>query len=175
MRCLLLIALISFLLTNCSAPYQIRSDFERGVDFRDYQTYQLLQHKEDFHPGINPINQQRIERAIHREMDFLGYQLEGQPDLLVAFFVKTQSVRSYNHYYGRWGYPRWTRVNTYQEGALVIDLIDRRKRLVVWHGVARGRISEDMQGVEERIKAVVRELFERYAEDTRLERNYASQ
>jgi hypothetical protein len=177
MRHLMVIALISFLFTACAPTYHITSDYERGVNFSAYSTYQLLQHKEEFKVGVNPINRQRIERAIRREMDVLGYRTAAYPDLLVAFFVKTKRVREYDHfrpYYGAWGYRGWTRVYEYEAGTLVIDVIDRKNREVVWHGVASGRIYEDMEDVEKEINKVVRQLFERYAEETRRGRPYAS-
>jgi hypothetical protein len=90
MRHLMVIALISFLFTACAPTYHITSDYERGVNFSAYSTYQLLQHKEEFKVGVNPINRQRIERAILREMDVLGYRTAAYPDLLVAFFCKNQ-------------------------------------------------------------------------------------
>lgn len=170
MRNLMILSLILFLYTACAPIYDIRSDYERGVDFRAYQTYQLLQHRDDFEVGTNPINRQRIERAIRREMDMLGYQTAQYPDLLVAFFVKTEQVREYDHYrpyYGAWRYPGWVAVNEYEAGTLVIDLIDRERKLVVWHGVASGRIYDDMVDVEKEINTVVKQLFERYANETR--------
>jgi hypothetical protein len=65
-------------------------------------------------------------------------------------------------------------VYEYEAGTLVIDVIDRKNREVVWHGVASGRIYEDMEDVEKEINKVVRQLFERYAEETRRGRPYAS-
>lgn len=177
MRNLMLISLISFLFTACAPTYHISSDYERGVDFSAYKTYQMLQHKEEFEAGINPINRQRIERAIQREMDILGYHTATYPDLLVAFFVKTKRVREYDYYrpfYDRWGYPGWTHVYEYEAGTLVIDLIDREKKEVVWHGAASGRIYENMNNIEEEINKVVRQLFERYHEESRRGNPYAS-
>lgn len=177
MRNLMLLSLISFLFTACAPTYHIISDYERGVDFNTYKTYQMLQHREDFQVGVNPINRQRIERAVRREMDILGYQTDPYPDLLVGFFVKSERVRAYEHYrpyYGYWGYPGWVQVNEYETGTLVIDLIDREKKEVVWHGVASGRVYDDMENIEKEINTVVRQLFERYAQETRRGIPYAS-
>ena len=46
----------------------------------------------------------------------------------------------------------------YNEGTVVIDLLDRDKKIVVWQGVARGRIS-DGKGSEGSVTQSIRKLF----------------
>jgi len=165
----LLSALIIMILSSCGSTYRITSDYERGTNFFNYKTYQILKHKKGFPYGINPINRQRIERAIKREMDDLGYQTSHRPDLVVAYFVKERTVREIDHYYrgyyGRWGFPVWVDIHQHQEGTLIIDLIDRANKQVVWHGAAKGRIHDNMANLEEEINEIVHELLEQFSED----------
>ena len=118
---------------------------------------------------MNPINQQRIERAIQFEMANLGYEVAQEPDMIIAYFVKEKNIREVNHYYrsyyGRWGFPVWVDVNEYKEGTLIIDLINRENKQVVWHGAAKGSIYDGMSNIEEKINEVVEELFEQFVED----------
>lgn len=159
-----------FGIVSCATPHRITSDYERGVNFSKYSTYQLLKHKDGFPYGMNPINQQRIERAIQREMLALGYKVKPNPDLIVAYFVKEKLVKEVDHYYRGyyrgWGFPIWVDVNHYKEGTLIIDLIDRENKQVIWHGAATERVYDDMRNVEERINETIQALFEQYYEDT---------
>jgi len=164
------LSFLIFGIAACATTTRIASDYERGVDFSKYQTYQLLKHKPDFSYGMNPINQQRIERAIQREMMALGYKVRPNPDLIVACFVKEKLIRQEDHYYQGyyrgWGFPIWVDINHYKEGTLIIDLIDRENKQVVWHGAATERVSDDMRNVEENINKTVQALFEQYYEDS---------
>jgi hypothetical protein len=73
--------------------------------------------------------------------------------------------------YGRYPYyePRgsWTRdiqVQTYQEGTLIIDLIDAKAEALVWRGVAQGTVQQNVSA-EQRSKNVadaVAKIFETY-------------
>ncbi len=158
-----------FFLLSCGPTYLITSDCEKEIDFSTYHTYKVRQHQKDFRIGINPINQQRIERALNREMKRLQYQVSDNPDLLVSYFVKIeriQEINPYGPYYRQWQYPHWYKVNEYEEGTLVIDLIDPQKNIVVWHGAVSGRVYRNMEKVEEKINRVVKELMDTYAKDS---------
>ena len=164
------LAFLIFGIISCATTTRIASDYERGVNFSQYQTYQILKHKPDFSYGINPINQQRIERAIQREMMALGFKISTTPDLIVACFVKEKLIRKEDHYYQGyyrgWGFPIWVDVNHYEEGTLIIDLIDRKNQQVVWHGAATERVSDDMRNAEAAINKTVGALFEQYYQDS---------
>ena len=81
-----------------------------------------------------------------------------------------QAVRQRVHhrhrggFYSGWnGYTNETRVDQYVEGTLNIDVIDARRRKLVWEGVAVGRVNQKQR--EERhaaINAVVADIFARY-------------
>ena len=98
------------------------------------------------------------------------------PDLLVAWFVKVETVRDidiYGDYYGRWRYFHHTNVSTYKEGSLVIDIIDRVNNQVVWHGKTSEIVYENMPNVEEKINSAVNAMFKRFVKDTRPNKGYA--
>ena len=50
---------------------------------------------------------------------------------------------------------------------MIIDLIDRENKQVIWHGAATERVYDNMRNVEERINQTVQTLFEQYYEDTK--------
>ena len=161
--------LVMAMTLGCTTSYVVTSDFEQDVDFNDYHTYQILKPKRGLDPGTNPINQQRIARAIVREMSRLQFSAQKEPDLLVSFFIRNKVIREidYYHFYrGRWGYPGWNTVRHYEVGSLVVDLIDAKRKRVVWHGVASADISELRSNPEAKINGIVQELFIRFESET---------
>lgn len=171
-----LLSLLVFLYSNCTMNYWVLSDYEKEVNFSAFKTYKVYNHKDGFPEGANPINKQRIQRAIHKEMTGLGYETSDTPDLLVSWYVKVQDKRVtdvYRDFYHRWDYYS-VNVHEYQEGILVIDLIDRVNQEVVWHGKTSERVYEGMPKVEKKINTAVKAIVKKYAEDVKLNKDYAS-
>jgi hypothetical protein len=174
---------VAVLIGGCAAPApDIRSDYDRNVDFSRYRTYNIM-------PGAGrrPDGQydtligERVTRAIHREMEARGYQRSPEPDLLVNFSVTVQSVtkvsqvpraQPYPYAYGyRSGrYATWstyttydTWVREYEEGTLLIDIVDRERQQLVWEAAGRGRVTkEKLEDIEGTVNRAVAELFKRY-------------
>ena len=164
-----MLGLAFLLLGSCSTSIAVRSDFERGTNFQAYHTYQMLKHKDGFPIGINPINRQRLERAIHNEMKALHYTEAANPDLLVAYYVSVEKHRDYyTDYYGRWRPISRVRVYEYKVGTLVVDLIDAKQNLIVWHGSTSDRIGDEMDNAEEKINPTVAAIFEKYANEANI-------
>jgi hypothetical protein len=119
--------------------------------------------------------------AITREMELRGYTLSDDPDLLVNFNailrektdVRTTPAPMYGGYYGYrggfydpwmgYGYAQETHVSQYTEGTFNIDLVDARKKKLVWEAVGTGRISQKLlDELEERVNIGVAKYFEKY-------------
>ncbi len=168
---------IALLGSACATNYYIISDYEKAVDFTNYQSFQIINAPDGFPVGANPINKQRIDRAIKRELEGLGYTATENPDLLVSWFVKVQTVKDYDwyaNYYGRWAYLSYAHVNEYKKGTLVIDVIDRAENQVIWHGKTSDRVYEGMPKVEKKINAAVHSMIKQYEKDARLRRDLAT-
>ena len=66
------------------------------------------------------------------------------------------TVSPYGYYYS---YPRARRQT---KGTLVINLVDRRKQEVVWHGFAYKIIYEEAKNPDDEIRRAVRLILDRY-------------
>ena len=66
--------------------------------------------------------------------------------------------------YGAWPlYDNDVRTVTYPIGTANIDVVDARKKQMIWEGVAQGRLhDEDMDNPRESISQVVTQLFARF-------------
>lgn len=157
-----LVLLTAVLLTACAAPKpDLRSDYDRSVDFSQYRTFDFFDRSErsGAGPAYDTLVDQRIETAIARELEARGYTRSESPDLLVNYSVVTQKVQEVRsapsarpvypyygyrgRYYDPWpsyGYDTW--VVDYEKGSLIVDLVDARTRQLVWEGAGEGRVSD---------------------------------
>lgn len=128
----------------------IRADHDSQVDFPSYAAFAVFERpgNERRGPQMSEIVDRRIATAMKADLVSKGFTAARPPeaDFLVTFStaVHDRVVVNRSGWYGyRWHY--WgggmTRVNSYPEGTLVIDIIDRKSRNLVWRGVGEGAFS----------------------------------
>ncbi len=138
---------------SCSSM-SVRADHDSEVDFSKYSSFALFERpgKERRRPQMSELVDRRIATAMKTELQGKGFET-AQPhdaDFLITFHtaVRQRVVVNRSGWYGwgRWGRWGWgggaTRVGSYPEGSLVIDIIDRRRRELVWRGVGEGAFSK---------------------------------
>jgi hypothetical protein len=160
----------------------IRSDYDPTADFSQYNTYNFFADAGPEDTNYQSFFSQYMVAAITREMEMRGYKKSNDPDLLVNFNailqektdVRTTPAPSYGGGYygyrggfydpwGGYGYGTETHVSQYTEGTFNIDLVDARKKKLVWEAVGTGRISQKMlEELEERVNAGVPKFFAKY-------------
>jgi hypothetical protein len=60
-------------------------------------------------------------------------------------------------------YPQETSVDQYTQGTLNVDVVDARRRQLVWEGVAVGRVTESVRGnIPAVIDGVMPEIFAKF-------------
>jgi hypothetical protein len=112
-------------------------------------------------------------RAIESELLAKGFKKSENPNLLVSIFTKSRekinvySSNGFGPYGYGWGWSPWywnnnSYTSSSTEGSLYIDLINTNKKELVWQGIGRGYISENMSNKEERIKEFVSKIMEKY-------------
>jgi len=169
---LLPIALIAMVITSCSSV-RVAADYDRDVDFNQYKTFAFFKSGID-KAEISDLDKKRILRAIEAELLAKGYTKSENPDMLISIFTKsTQRVDVYNNSWGfgawGWGRPGWgwgwnmqPNVSTRTQGVLFVDLIDAKKKELVWQGQGTGYLSSNVNKKEERIKEFVAKIMEKY-------------
>jgi hypothetical protein len=105
---------------------------------------------------MSDLVDRRIAASMKTVLEGKGYR-PAQPeaaDFLVTFHtaVRKRVVVNRSGYGYRWRY--WgggmTTVNSYPEGTLVIDIIDRKNRNLVWRGIGQGAFSK-MNPTDEKV------------------------
>ncbi len=151
------LTLAALLLAGCETGPQVRSITEPGANLSAYRTYSFAAQPGTNRGGnVTPLTT-FFETAIAREMSMRGYQqVDSGGDLLVNFNARVsekadvQSTPGPMYGYGYYGYrggmymgPEVQTVR-YKVGTANIDVVDAKRRVVVWEGIAEHELSDEM-------------------------------
>lgn len=164
-------------LMGCGGGVDVHTDYDPGVDFSSLRTYAWAQRTPtgDDDPRVfNRLTEQRVQTAVDRALAAKGYTKTSEdPDFLVAWHGAIEGRMSYqtigtNYGYG-WGWyggmgTTSTYVNEWDEGTLLVDIVDAASDDLVWRGTATGtlprnRRPEEVQATLDRAAAQVLEDF----------------
>lgn len=179
MKTFLISTVIILAVMSCNTVKVSRSN----ADLSKYKTYAFME--PDVKAGKNPlyyndIATQNVEMVVDNSLAEKGLQKdEDSPDLLIGyhFFVqqKTRTVTDpplYGPYmgWGRWGWRGWapgywgwgrTRTEKYEDGTLVVDMVDTRTKKLVWRGSIQNAVSSPAN-ITERLPREVNKILEKY-------------
>jgi hypothetical protein len=174
-------AVAALALAGCAGGPEIRADYDKTADFGRYRTYGFVaQTVPDGTSEYRSLALQMLQKAAAREMEARGYRVAESPDLAINFQGKLEEKVDVEStpapYYGPgWGYGGWygapyggwggTEVTTrrYKVGTLVMDVVDREKRQVVFQGGVEGVVTKEMQqNREAAINQAVALIFTKY-------------
>ncbi|HEX7373990.1 MAG TPA: DUF4136 domain-containing protein [Steroidobacteraceae bacterium] len=171
---------VAVLATGCASGPDIRADYDKSADFGKYRTFGFVSAAPGDTTQFKSLAQQNMQNVAAREMEARGYTKSDTPDLVINFKGKLEEKTDIEStpapYYGPgWGYGGWygapwggyggTEVTTrrYNVGTLVMDVVDREKRQVVFQGGVEGVVTKEMlQNREAAITAAVQHIFSRY-------------
>ncbi len=143
-RLVVVLSLLAFF--GCSS-ISVSSDFNESTDFSELKTFawMLKTPKGDIDlGGVNQLDQERIQDAIAAELANMGYLeiMAGDSDFHVTYFVRTEERIQVQPMGGPLIRPYWgmgyAEVYQYEEGTLIIDLVDAKQQHILWRGVAKG-------------------------------------
>lgn len=169
-KLIVLVLAASAILAACSSGIQIESDFLEGTDFSPYKTYTWY---EDLYPpekseygGMSTIDE-RMREATDKALRARGFRENSvkRGDFLVHYQVSAQTKQNaaaFNDYYNREGmhgsvstgtygssvaigYSTGSKKpKTYREGTIVIDILDRERKELIWRGYGEGKLPQSM-------------------------------
>lgn len=132
----------------------------------------------------NTIMHDRIVNTVNLQLELQGFvQQKQDPDFLVNYNItseKKTDIRTYDNY-GGYG-PSWgwgfgyahrgmaistyseTRVDEYQQGTLIIDIIDPKTNRLIWRGVGSKRLPEtsDVDVMDKLIHEIVSNILQKF-------------
>jgi hypothetical protein len=170
-----LFSLSLLLVLGACSTVKVDADYDNKVDFSQYKTYAFQKSGID-KVEISDLDKKRILRAIDTQMEAKGYTKSETPDLLVNIFTKERERVDVNQYSAGWGYGwgwgwnpyMWggrNYVTTTTEGTLYIDLIDAKKKELIWQGKGSGYLEQSREKKEERINEFVAKILAQFPPD----------
>ncbi|WBX70935.1 DUF4136 domain-containing protein [Tenacibaculum retecalamus] len=164
---LLFLPIIALIITSCSAV-KVTTDYDTKVDFNQYKTFAFYKKGID-KAAISDLDKKRIMRAVELELMAKGMTKSATPDILVSLFTKSREKININdNMYGGFYYPYYYGMNRmsvsqHTEGTLFIDLLDAKKKELVWQGIGTGALRmNDVERKEARVKEFVNEIMAKY-------------
>lgn len=153
---LLTLALAGSLIGCASA--RVTTDWDREMPFGSYKTYAWMETPRMETMQQTTLFDRRLRAAVDAELSSKGYtkaDAARPADVLVAYHVGVKDKVDVQ----QWGYVgrRWD-LREYQEGTLVIDLVDGKSKSLAWRGTVQG----EMRGRDtssEQIGKAVQKMF----------------
>jgi len=149
----LLSVLFVFALASCSSV-RVAADYDDNVDFNQYKTYAFFKDGID-KADISDLDKKRILRAVDEQFTKKGFTKSENPDFLINIFTKARQEVDVNSFNSGWGYGwgygwspfmwggGYSNVYTSTQGTLYIDIIDAKKKEMIWQGVGTGVLTQD--------------------------------
>ena len=150
------------ILAGCANKPHVETDHDAGYDFAALKTFGVAETKQDTKESllVSPFTLSHIHQALEGELGkrYQKDSVESKPDFIVSYHVVVEEKidpRSYNDlygfgWYGRGYHPRPmfygvnSGVRTYNQGSLIIDIVDGKTNKPIWRGVSQKRLSKGM-------------------------------
>jgi Domain of unknown function (DUF4136) len=158
----------ALLFFGCASQISTTTTYDESVDFTSYRTFGQGEPPAfaEGMPGYSEITGRKIQQRIAHDLEQKGLQPASwdEADLQVTFTLGGQA-RQQTEYRGGagWGWYGAGDVTTenYIEGSLVIDIGDRVKNRLIWHGYGSKDIFSQ-SGDEETVLRAVDALLAKY-------------
>lgn len=121
----------------------------------------------------NDLVARRIQQAVESQLAARGFREtdEETPVFYIAYHASTQerteleTVDNWGYRYPRSYWDSWgaeVRTRTYEEGTLVLDVINGTSNELVWRGIARRAVDPGEAKSTENVAAATEEMLEKF-------------
>jgi hypothetical protein len=164
-------------MAGCSSGPSISYDYDSQASFDQYKSFGWLPQPVNQTSGdarqamqSNTLLQSRIRNAVTEELKAKGLTVDvDAPDLYAVYHTGVQNktdIQSWGYGYGPYWGGMGSTVDTvnWEEGTIIIDLIDASTKQLVWRGTAVGAIDEGAspEKRDQAVKDVCAEIMAKY-------------
>jgi hypothetical protein len=163
---------IVLLIFSCSS-ISYKSDYDKNVDFSTYKKYKWFQGEQpEDDLSRNPMAKKQIFASVNtvlQQKGMIEVQDEEADFIVVIHGGSEDRMDIYSSgglgWYGPWWGPYGDRtdVSYYEEGTLIIDIVDTEKKELTWRGMASGAGKDHKNAAE--MKQYFDEVIERIFSD----------
>jgi len=155
--------LVALSISACSTM-TVESDWDHDADFSSYKSFAWVL-PENADARANQIVENRIKSAVITNMEAKKLVEDNtSPDLHVTYMVNVQEqldVSTTTYGYWRGSAVGDVDVYAYDQGTLLIDIIDVKKNQLVWRGTGTGVLASDA-GSQANVDKAVQGILAQY-------------
>jgi len=185
-NCTAIISITVLLCIGC-APIDVKTDYNKTVNFEKYKTYGIINNEQPDIVDIK-ISKEALDDLIIGTIDKAliekGFSRDENPDFYITYYfvvdAKTNDyvIQGYysDIYYSNLGYGgpppvssatlenEQLRKSTYEQGILMLDIVDSQTKDRVWQGRAQSRIGiyEDPEKQKKRAISAIIKILARF-------------
>jgi len=165
---------IMVLFAGKASAQQVKTDYDRGANFKQYKTYSWEHVKTK-----DPLDVDRIKNAVNAALTAKGWtQVDSGGDVSIVAMEITQTQQTLNTFYdglgGGWGWRRFgggfgeatTTTDTYKVGTVVVDLFDTKTKQLIWRGSASDTLSNNSDKNIKDLDKGVDKMFKHFPPDS---------
>jgi hypothetical protein len=166
------LAIFLFAVTACSS-ITVTYDYDKTVDFNKYKTYAYTEETKKL--PVSDLDRDRLMKAVDAELAARGLTKSDNPDALVDLQVKAKerteatATNTGGMYGGRYGWGAGVSTtnidyNTYVDGTLFVNVVDKASEKLVWQGRGTKTLDEhaSAEKKEGNINTAVKMIFAKY-------------
>jgi hypothetical protein len=180
------VAVLAAAVAVVQAGVKVKIDYDKEYDFTKARTYgwhpdgagevKLLERTGDDPEAIRAKWEPTIKDAVEQELGRVGLvpATSGTPDLMLHYYFLA-GPSSESQYRGQfvgaippWGVPDFemttSSLKIFEQGTLILDIIDGPKRQIVWRGKADAEVNRQNSAAKraERIREGIRDLLKKF-------------
>ncbi len=169
-KTILLSIAMTLLSTVASVAQQVKTDYDRNVNFSQYKTYSWSDVKTK-----DPLWVDRIKSAVNSALAAKGLtQVDSGGDISIVAMGITEDKQTLNTFYDGFGGWRWggfgdaeTTTETYRVGTLVLDLFDTQTKKLIWRGSSSDTVSDQSAKNIKNLNKGVEKMFKHFPPATK--------
>ena len=161
-------AAVALVVAGCSSV-STDTDWDRTYDFSGTRTYNWIQQtQESMGESISDLEARRIVGSVDQAIAARGFTTASatQATYLLAFHTGSQTQTQYNTYgygMGGWYYGGMgmttTTATQYEQGTLIVDVVDRAKNETVWRGTAKATLDSNSDVNIDNLNTATQKMF----------------
>lgn len=163
--------LSTLLLVGCANKPYVSTDYEADYNFAALKTYAIKENKPDSKENllISPFTFSHIHSLLNTELAKRYQAVTGTatPDFYVSYHLVMEEKLDPRSYDDLYGYGYWGRgyrrpspffyhpelnsgVDVYNQGSLIIDMVDAKTQQPIWRGVSEKRLNKGLAPQKQR-------------------------
>ena len=161
------LVILGIALASCSS-LKVTTDYDSSVNFNRYETYNFTPAADSI--PVNQLSKKRLFNAISAEMNKNDIQWAAEPELFVHIHMmlsgRTKTNITYGHgetySLGSGFSTTYMDMGEYSQGTVFFDVIDAKRKQLVWTGRVSDAIKDSSPMTEKEINKAVQKVFRNF-------------